>query len=175
MSHWLVARTQPNREGWAAENIVRQLAVPYLPRCAEKVKIGQHYETKAKLLFPGYIFVKTYDGRWRFLLGTYGISSVVMTGNAPAMVQEADILRIKACEDADGLVHLPKLMPDLYEEGGDKPRFKKGQSVRIKEGVYAGYQGIHEGCSVKEREHILLDYLGRKTRVLINTDQLEEP
>lgn len=172
--NWVVVRTQPNREAWAAENIIRQLAVPYLPRCAEKIKIGNHYETKARLLFPGYIFVRTFDGRWRFLLGTYGVSSVVMTGSSPAVVQEAEIARIKACEDSDGLVHLPKLLPDLYDEE-DHHRFKKGQPVRIKDGVYSGYEGIYEGCHAKDRERILLDYLGRKTRVLIGTEQLEEP
>jgi transcription antitermination factor NusG len=96
-----------------------------------------------------------------------------MTGNSPAIVQDAEIDRIKACEDADGLVHLPKLMPELYADG-DRPKFKKGQVVRVKEGVYSGYEGIYEGCGAKDREKILLEYLGRKTRVLIGVEQLEQ-
>lgn len=164
MRRWVVARTQPNRASWAAENILRQFAEPYLPKCAEKVKVGKLYETRARLLFPGYIFVRLLDGRWRFLLGTYGVASVIMMGSEPAIVPDADILRLKRYEDIDGLIHLPR----ITEEG-----FKPGSSVRVIEGPYAGYVGIYEGTSVKDRERILLDYLGRKTRVLIGAEQLE--
>ena len=164
MRKWVVAKTQPNRAAWAAENILRQFAEPYLPRVAERIKVGAHHEIRPKFLFPGYIFVRLLDGRWRFLLGTYGVASVIMTGNQPAIVQDSEINRIKAYEDIDGLIHLPSV---------EEFKFKSGSSVRIIEGPYSGYIGVCEGCGVKDRERILLDYLGRKTRVLIGVGQLE--
>jgi transcriptional antiterminator RfaH len=167
MRTWVVARTQPNRAAWAAENILRQFAEPYLPRCLERVKVNGHFEVRPKLLFPGYVFVRLLDGRWRFLMGTFGVASVIMMGNQPAVVQDSEIARIKAYEDIDGLIHLP-----------DKEilaaTFKQGSSVRITDGPYSGYVGVCEGTSVKDRERILLEYLGRKTRVLIGAAQLEQ-
>lgn len=165
MKSWIVARTQHNREKWAAENILRQFAEPYLPKYAEKVKVGKHFETRTRLLFPTYVFVRTFDDNWRFLLGTYGVSSVIMVGENPACVQNSEIQKLKHSEDAEGLIHLPKL--------AGLRRFHKGDAVRVTDGPYSGYAGIYDGCGVKNRERILLEYLGRKTPVLIDTVQLE--
>jgi len=167
MREWFVVRTQRNREAWAAENILRQFAEPYAPRYAEKVKVGGHFELKPRLLFPSYIFVKTIDGRWRFLLGTYGVASVLLNNGAPATIPHAEILKLKRNEDASGMIILPKL-----GEGGS--RFKRGTPVRVNEGAYSGYVGIYEGCGPKDRERILLDYLGRKTTVLLNAEFLTQ-
>jgi len=164
MKGWIVARTQHNREAWAAENVLRQFAEPYLPRYAERTKVGGHYELRPKLLFPSYIFVHALDGHWRFLLGTYGVSSVLMVGAAPAIVQDIEILKLRKLEDADGLVCLPKLAPEA--------RFKRGDAVRVNDGAYAGYHGVYDGQGVRDRERILLEYLGRKTPVLIDVTQL---
>lgn len=165
MRGWYVVRTARNREAWAAENILRQFAEPYTPRYAEKTKISNsRYELRPKLLFPTYIFVRTVDGHWRFLLGTYGVTSVMLVGNVPAVVQPQEIAKLKAGEDAEGLIVLPKAFAP--------ERFKVGSSVRVVSGPYSGYTGIYDGCSVKDRERILLDYLGRKTPVLIDTSHL---
>ena len=160
MQGWFVARTHYQRERWACENILRQLATPYTPKFAERIKVGAHYEVKPRLLFPSYVFVKTYDGRWRFLLGTYGVMSVLMTGNEPALVLDRDIKALREREDGDGLISLPAL-----DKKPDKPRL--GATVRLDGGMYSGYTGIYDGCDHKERERVLLDYLGRKTPVLL--------
>lgn len=162
MDGWIVARTQYNREAWAAENILRQGAEPYLPKYAALTKVAGRFVMRGKLLFPTYIFVKCLEGRWRFLLGTFGVSNVMLVGSGPAIVHDAEVNKIRALQDADGLVILPKL----------KVGFKPGDSVRVTEGPYSGYVGIHDGQVAKDRERILLEYLGRKTPVLIDTAQL---
>lgn len=159
MQGWFVAKTQYNREAWASENILRQFAEPYLPKYAHVVKVGRHFETRPKLLFPSYIFVRALDGRWRFLLGTYGISSVIMQGRLPAIVQHSEILKLKQLQDGDGLINFPSVA---------ESRFKPGDKVRIGGGPYSGYYGVYDGCGPKDRERILLDYLGQKTKVLID-------
>lgn len=163
---WIVARTQHQREAWAAENVVRQMAVPYLPRVADKVKTIRGFEYRSKYLFPGYIFVKCYDGRWRFLLGTMGILSVIMgAGGNPAMIQNSEIQQLKALEDSDGVIQLPKLAPSV--------RFKVGDQVRVNSGPYSGYVGIYDGCGPKDRERVLLAYLGRKVPLLLATNLID--
>lgn len=169
LTGWIVARTQHSREVWAAENIMRQKAEPYLPRVAERVQRGAFVELRSKYLFPSYIFVKYVAGQWRFLLGTYGINSVVMgTGNLPALVADAEVAKLRKCEDPAGLIHLPNWLP----VSPDPERFREGDGVLITAGPYKGYKGLHSGQSAKDREKILLEYLGRKTSVLIDPEAL---
>lgn len=173
MNGWLVVRTHTHREMWACENITRQGAVPYLPRYAEravlnKSKIDKITVAKARCLFPSYVFVRPMDGRWRFLLGTFGVTSIVMFGGIPATVPEWEIDKIRRLEDAEGLVQLPKsLSTDTFE------RFVRGSSVRVTGGAFSGMVGIYEGSSSHDRERVLLDYLGGKRRVLIGSSFIE--
>jgi transcriptional antiterminator RfaH len=158
----VVARTQPHRELWAGENIVRQGADFYLPKYAEFVGHGSDRVCKPRYLFPSYIFVLTRN-QWRFLLGTFGISGVVMVGDQPATISMKEIDRLKKREDANGLIVLP-------QRG---KRFKDTQAVHIGSGPFSGRYGIYYGSTKHERERVLMDFLGRKTKLLIGDELLE--
>lgn len=166
MTGWFVARTQTRRENWAAENIARQGAEFYLPRVAEEVYVrrGAPYVVRARCLFPSYIFVRSPNGQWRFLLGTFGVTELIMSGAQPAVVADGEIARIQAREDVDGIVHLP----------ARPSRFVHGSQVRVADGPFVGYVGIYQGASSKECQRVLLDFLGRKATVLIGDSCLEE-
>ena len=158
---WLVARTKPNRERWAAENVLRQGREPYLPMIGSvsKTKSGVTLAV-ARPLFASYLFVQT-DDQWKFLLGTFGIVGVILVGDKPAVLSSTIIEQLRTRENASGLVVLPK------------SRFKIGQGVRVTGGAFVNLQGIYDGQADKERQQVLVDYLGRKTKVLIADDQLE--
>lgn len=156
---WIVARTKSARERWAAENIANQGYEYYFPRVLQIRKAV----ARAEPLFPCYIFIKT-DGSWRVLLSTFGISSVVVFGNSPATVSQQIIDNFKARE-VDGCVELPNLE--------EYTRFKQGAQVRVKGGVFSGYTGVYKGQDPKQREKVLLDFLGRKTSVLLAPELLE--
>jgi transcriptional antiterminator RfaH len=158
---WVAARTKTQREKWAADNVARQGGTYYLPR----LKPGKLYPP-GKLppcLFPSYLFVQT-EGQWRYLLGTFGISGLVMQGGKPAILPSAAIEQIKSREGSDGLVRLP-----------DAPtgRFKAGDAVRVTEGAFSGFRGIYQNDGAQARVEILLEYLGAKRKVLIGEDSLE--
>jgi transcriptional antiterminator RfaH len=160
---WIVARTKPNREQWAAENLARQGFIYYSPTITEVIKKGALRLAIAKPLFPNHIFVQASE-RWRPLLSTFGISSVIMSGQYPATLPLYEIERIRKLEDTTGAVVLPKRTGSA---------FRPGQLVRVKGGQFSGYHGLCEGMSAKEREAVLIDFLGRKARVLIAADLLE--
>jgi transcription antitermination factor NusG len=122
---------------------------------------------RAKCVFPSYIFVRPVKGQWRFLLGTFGVAGVIMQGDVAARLPDKEIIKIRALEDKNGLVVFPSKPQNVG-------RFKVGDTVRISSGVYSGYVGIYDGTSPHEREKVLLDYLGRKTRILIGSECLEE-
>jgi transcriptional antiterminator RfaH len=166
---WLVVRTQPNREGWAGENIKRQGYSYYLPRFKEIVFVKQmrRHVSRVRALFPSYLFVNT-DGPWRWLTGTFGVSTLIFNGECPAEVSARIIDDLRSREDEEGLVVLPG-DPRLKR----RSRFTPGEIVKATEGPFIGFTGIHQGTEAHERERILLDLLGRKVPVLIGEACLE--
>lgn len=165
MDGWIVARTQPRREGWACENLLRQDAEVYVPMLAPPPQKRNGHTSKPKCLFPSYVFVRKTNGQWRFLLGTFGIIGVVMQGGRPAILPDREICRMKAMEGPDGLVQLPS-----HKNG----KFAVGDQVRVAKGLFSGYVGIYQGSGPQARLKVLLDYLGRKTSVLIAEKDLED-
>lgn len=162
MDGWLVVRPHHQRERWACENIVRQGATPYDPKIIERTAQRGRLIWKRRSLFPSYMFVKCENGRWRFLLSTFGVASVVMQGSQPARLRDQLIELLRSREDDEGLIHLPTA-----------PRFSKGKAVRVLNGPFAHLEGIYEGAGSKHRERVLLHLLGRSTPVDIEPELLE--
>lgn len=166
---WVVARTQPRRERWAAENIKRQGAQPYMPcysELAPSPTVPGRLVLKELPLFPSYIFISLKDGRWRFLLGTFGLMGLIMGTDGPTHVPEHVIGELKRREGPDGLIRLP---PPPAKHS----RFTPGGSVRVTRGAFQGRVGIYQGSTAAERERVLLNVLGRLTPVLIGEELLE--
>jgi len=156
----VVVRTKPQRELYAADNLARQGYEYYLPRILVH-QVNMH-RIIPQPLFPCYIFVHVVD-RWRSLLSTYGVLSLVTHGSSPAIIPDTEIQKLKQREDDNGFV--------LLEEA--PAGFRPGDTVRVKEGLHAGTKGIYDGVSARDRVRVLMDYLGRKTKVLISEEALE--
>ena len=152
---WIVARSKPNRELYARDNIERQGYECYVPRFAEAIT------GRVKVLFPGYLFVFSHNGQWIFLQSTYGILTVVRASLSPASVPLSEIEYLKDRETRTGLIFLPQ------------ERFVKGNVVRIKHGPFVNFTGLYDGMSTKNRVNILLDVLGKQNRVQIEERYLE--
>ncbi len=154
---WVVVVTQANRERWAQENLVRQGYDSYFPKTVEVVRAQSYKECRVKPLFPRYGFVHIIE-RWRPILGTFGVSGIV-GGEMPWYMSCAVIDRLRALEDKDGYIVLPKL--------------KEGQKVKVKGGLFVGHTGLHAGQRPRDRSKVLLAYLGRTIPVLIDNAYLE--
>ena len=87
-----------------------------------------------------------------------------MQGESPATMSEGVVSKLKAREDANGFIRLPT---------DPEQRFHTGDTVRITSGTFSGCKGVYQNTDSKERAKILLEYLGRKTPVLIGEDLLE--
>lgn len=151
---WFVLRVQSRRERWAAENVERQAGQYgteyYLPMISE-----------GECLFPGYLFVRTGHGAWRFLEGTYGVIEVLKSGERPAVLRPDEMGHIRRLEiDGTGLVRLPNV-------------FERDELVRVQDGPFIGYTGLVEGMSARDRVRVLLGVMGRETPVELHISQLE--
>ena len=156
---WYVVQTHIHSEAKAASHLIRQGFSIYLPRYLKRRRHARKIETVTMPLFPRYLFV-TIDRAtqgWRAIQSTIGVSRLVCNGDEPAAVPPNVISDLRLREDANGLIPL-----------NVGPRFTPGDKVRVVEGLFTGCLGLFQGMTDQERVAILLDMLGRKTRVVLD-------
>jgi transcriptional antiterminator RfaH len=154
MPYWTVARTHPNCEKIAIQNLERQNFTHYQPIIQERKIRRKKLQTVESPLFPCYLFIQVVD-KWRSLNSTYGIAGIVN-----GIVNESIINDLKSRE-VGGIIQLPK------------PRtFTVGDKVTIGNGMFAGQQALVERMTVKQRQGILLSLLSSKIKVLIDESDI---
>jgi transcriptional antiterminator RfaH len=160
-TRWYVVHTQLHAERKAAEHLARQGFSCYLPRYLKKRRHARRVESVAAPLFPRYLFVAVdmMTQRWRCIQSTVGVLRLVCNGDSPGPVPDEIIDAIKSRENESGFVRLD-----------ERARFRRGDEVRVHDGVFAASLGIVEGVTDSERVMILLDLLGRKVRVSLDAD-----
>jgi transcriptional antiterminator RfaH len=161
---WYVVQTRPHAEIKAAQNLERQGFATYLPRYRKRRRHARRIETVAVPLFPRYLFVAAdlASQRWRAIHSTFGVSQLVCHGEAPVPVTEAILQELWCRQDDAGYVRV-----DLA------PRFSPGDKVRVSGGVFSACLGLFEGMTDSQRVAILLDLLGRKVKVVLDTELVE--
>ena len=146
---WFVVQTQPRREDLGARNLTRQGFRVFLPQFTRTVRHARRTRTVRRPLFPGYAFV-TLDlevDRWRSVLGTYGVSTLVMQGDRPRPVLAGVV---------EGLIDAANATDGLDFARG----LSVGCSVRFLSGPFAERIGELVEMSDAERVGVLLEFLG---------------
>jgi len=158
---WYVVHTQPHAEAKAAAHLTRQGYTIYLPRYLKQRRHARRVDTVAAPLFPRYMFVAIdrLTQRWRSIQSTVGVSHLVCNGEHPATIAAGVIDELQSRHDERGLIHL-----DM------RPRFARGDKIRVVEGAFDACLGIFQGMADHERVAILIDLLGRKVRVVLDGD-----
>lgn len=152
-----VAQTKSNQELKAKYNLHRQNYTTYLPVFQQK----DGKVTKIKVLFPRYIFILI-EHQWHSINSTLGISRLILTNeNKPAVVPDKVIEELRRRE-VKGLISLPS-----------QGRFEVGETIRLAEGPFAGYIGIHAGMRDADRARVLIELLGRKTLLEVDEGTLQ--
>lgn len=146
---WIVAVCRPNQEAIAEVNLTRQGYLHYCP----KIQIKQpNKPTLIRPLFPRYIFIFI-EQFWSSIMGTRGISRVLLGDNGPQSLPETIIKDLKRRE-LHGYVQLTA-----------PPRFTPGEQVKTNEGPLVGIPLIYESMSGSDRVKVLAELLGRKVIV----------
>ncbi len=155
---WYVVHTQPHHEGRANANLRRQGFTTYLPRYLRSRRHARRTETVPRPLFPRYLFVglDLACDRWRAIHSTFGVSHLVVAGDAPAPVPDGVVEEIWAREGSDGYVAL-----------GLPAGVGPGSRVRLIDGVFAEAKGVLERIADDRRVAVLLELLGREVRVFV--------
>jgi transcriptional antiterminator RfaH len=161
---WYVVQTHVHSELKASQHLRRQGFDIYLPRYIKQRRHARRIEQVATPLFPRYVFVgiDMTTQRWHAIKSTVGVTRLVTNGDAPAAVPHGVVEGLRRREDSNGFVLLDH-----------RPRFAPGDKVRIAQGTFCDCLGLFEGLSGKERSAILLDLLGRKVRVVIDSELID--
>jgi transcriptional antiterminator RfaH len=158
---WIVVSTHPHREDYVVENLQRQDFTVYCPTIVKRIRHARRVSDARRPLFPGYLFVEreTALHRWRPILGTFGVRSVVRHGDTPAILPEGVVRSLKARE-VDGVIQKPEAP------------FRTGQQVAVSGGPFDGIAGQIIELRENDRVLLLLDILNRKTKIHIDAKNL---
>jgi len=161
---WYTLRTKPKKEATVADwlhGLHLEVFLPWL-RCRRRV--GTRHQWVLTPLFPGYLFCRL-DLILSGKAARYspGVQDFVKFGARFAEMGE-DILQDLRERCPNGVAQVE---PRLY---------RSGETVMVKEGPFAGLEAIFESdMKGSERVAVLLDLLGRRTRLVLSSDMIGRP
>jgi transcriptional antiterminator RfaH len=161
---WCLIHTKPKQEQTAAEHLRRQHYHVYLPMLYKRRTKSRKQTSALTPLFPRYLFVRLAAGidDWGPIRSTKGVRDFVRFGTNPTRVPDELIDDIKAREDDNGLHH--ELEPEL----------QRGDKIRLTDGPFSGCNAIFTAHRSKERVMILLDIIGKSSRVEVAANSIEK-
>ena len=157
--HWLLAYTKPRQEVLAEEHLRRQGFEVLCPQLRVQKLRRRKWTWVEEPLFPRYLFVGATDEQsWAPVRSTVGVTSLVRFGGVYAAVPRV-------------------LIETLLEAAAELPQsqravFQQGQKVRIVAGQFASLEAVFEMVDGADRATVLLNLLGRQSRVRVDLHQL---
>jgi transcription termination/antitermination protein NusG len=174
--HWYVVKVQSGREESIKDAIERRVKIEGLQDYfgqiiipVEKVTEMRHNKrvVKERKLYPGYLMVEVeYNDRILYLFReTSGVGDFVGGGlnHPPQPMKPHEVERMLGSQD--------KLVPGQVIS---KPRFDRGDKVKVKDGTFAGMDGeVKELLETKGSVRVELTIFGRPVPVELEYWQVE--
>ena len=163
--NWFAVYTKPRQEHTALLNLEGQSFECYLPMTDERHqrRVGYH-KTRDTPLFPRYLFLNAVPEvqSMATVRSTRGVVGLVRAGLELVSIPSAVIAALKSrMHPATGLIGL------------DGITLANGDKVRVAEGPFAALEGIFKEHRGPTRSLMLLEILGRKIAVDVNTRLLQ--
>ena len=158
---WFAIQVKAGREDYAGEQFKRQGLVVYLPKTLQRCHHAGSVSCQARPLFPGYLFLHLAreEQRWTTIRSTYAAIGAVRFGSFYPPVPDNLIDALRTFEDSVGLV-----------DPQGKALFRPGDRLRVNSGPMADIEGIYQCMKGKERVVLLMNLLGRQSRVELPLD-----
>lgn len=158
---WYLAQYKPNCQWIAERNLKRQGLRTFLPRQETTKRVRGRFIEQVQPLFPGYIFVafRPEEKAWRAVNSTYGVTQLVSVGLEPSQVPGQLIQQLMLrCDDREHM----SVAPD----------FAQGDAVVLTSGPFAEFAATVDAIDPDRRVWVLLDIMGRRTRITVDKSQL---
>ncbi len=153
---WIAINTHPHREAIAIENLLRQKFAVYCPMELRRIRHARRTQDATRPLFPGYIFAAVMPdlALWRPILSTYGVRTMVRSGDRPAFVDSGFIQGLKNRE-IDGVIARPLRGYEI------------GQDVRLNGGPFDGLIATIIEMGERDRLVLLTSLLNQTVRLKV--------
>ncbi len=171
---WYVIHTQTGAEAKAKANLLSRAEANGLTSTIQQVfipteKVSEVKAGKKKIserkFFPGYILVQMEltDESWYLVKNTPGVSGFVGSGKKPIPLSETEVGQVLRQQEEKTSKPKPKV------------EFVVGESVRVKEGAFANFNGtIEEINPNRGKLKVLVSIFGRSTPVELEYWQVEK-
>jgi len=159
---WFILQFKSNSHHLAAKNLNRQGFETFLPLHDTTSRRTSRFINTSKPLFPGYMFIKfdRAESEWHKINSTYGVSRLI-TFNS--------ILKSIPTIFVDHLME----RYDLSEKLLLIQKLKKGDQVTVLKGPFRNFIATVEKYEADQRIWILMDLMGRKTKIQTPSDNLK--
>ena len=158
--HWFAVVTKPRQEQMALEHLQKQGYECFLPMAENPYQRRSKKQQKIiEPLFPRYLFLNAIAESQNLapVRSTQGVVSMVRFGTELAVIPDHIINAIRQRIEVDtGLI---KIQP---------VQIKPGDKVRVFDGPLTGVNGIVQEKNSNNRAMILMELLGRPTRVEVD-------
>ena len=159
---WFILQFKSNSHHQAAKNLNRQGFDTFLPLHDTTSRRLSRFINTSKPLFPGYMFIKfdRAESQWHKINNTYGVSRLITFNSDLKSIPTKFIDSLMKRYDLLG-----KLLP--------MQKLKKGDQVTILKGPFANFIATVEKYEADQRIWILMDLMGRKTKITTPSDALK--
>jgi transcriptional antiterminator RfaH len=158
---WFILQFKSNSHHIAAKNLNRQGFEIFLPLHDTTSRRLSRFISTSKPLFPGYMFIKfdRTESEWHKINSTYGVSRLITFNSILKSIPTIFVDDLMKRYDLSG-----KLIPIK--------KLKKGDHVTVLKGPFANFIATVEKYEADQRIWILMDLMGRKTKIQTPSDNL---
>jgi len=158
---WYAIRTKSNKEKEVQKRLSDLELEVFLPWLRARRRVGTKFQWVLVPLFPCYLFCRldliTSGKSVRY---APGVRDFLKFGNVIAEISEGVICQLRE-RCPDGVARIEPIV------------MKPGEAVKIKEGPFAGLEAVfEEKLKGSERVAVLLEFLGRQTRVVVPSETI---
>ena len=162
MNGWYLVQFKSNSYRIAKSNLNRQGFETFLPMQKTTHRKASRFVNDFKPLFPGYMFVSVNSqlAPWRTINSTFGVCRLVSFEGKPKPLPGQLVSGLMLRCDTAGKILPPKTLSE-------------GDSVELLTGPFANFIATVDTIDPERRIWVLIDLLGRPTRMQVALDQLQ--
>ena len=159
---WFIIQFKPNSHHQASKNLNRQGFETFLPLQDTTSRRLSRFVNTSKPLFPGYMFIRfnRAESKWHKINNTYGVSRLITFNSVLKPIPTSFVYSLMKRYDLSG-----KLLPIQ--------KLKKGDQVTVLTGPFANFIASVEKYEADQRIWILMDLIGRKSKIITPSDALK--
>jgi transcriptional antiterminator RfaH len=159
---WFILQFKANSHRQAVKNLTRQGFETFLPLYNSTSRKASRFISSSRPLFPGYMFI-TFDrtkSEWHKINNTFGVSRLITFNSTIQSIPSTFIDNLMTrCNFSGELLPLENL--------------KQGDQVKVLKGPFANFIALVEKHETDQRIWILIDLMGRKTKIQTQTEDLQ--